>query len=161
MALEKAISSIGAHLQSPYDSATLHRTNDYREILWATADSESTLRFIEGMFKSYLRIHKQIYGINPKTEDRPLSRENFSARLGNLKKESYGGVLENVPNKRGLYSYRENILRGFVAMKALELGIELHGDVPDEPKPIAMAKETRQSYVGKDFTPKVKFRGEK
>tara|TARA_R110002050_G_scaffold71891_3_gene154713 strand:+ start:99969 stop:101330 length:1362 start_codon:yes stop_codon:yes gene_type:complete len=161
IALEKAISSIGAHLQTPYDAATLHRTNDYREILWATADSESTIRYIDGMFKSYLRIHKKLYGINPKAESRPLSKKSFSARLGNLKKEQYGTVLENVADKKGLYSYRENILRGFVAMKALGLGIELQGDVPDEPKPIAMAKETRQSYVGKDYTPKIKFRGEK
>lgn len=160
-ALEKAISSIGAHLQIPYDQATHHRTSDYREILWATADSESTLRYIDGMFASYLRIHKQIYGNTPNKEELPLSRRNFTARLGNLKKQNYGAVLENVSNKKGLYSYRENILRGFVAMKALKFGIELQGDVPDEPKPIIRAKETRQNFANRDFTPNIKFRGEK
>ena len=112
------------------------------------------------MFKSYLRIHKQLYGSNPNKENRPLPRKNFSSRLLNLKKAEFGGILENSSNKKGVYSYRENILRGFIAMKALESGVELQGDVPDEPKPIIWAKETRQPLVGKDFTPNIKFRGE-
>lgn len=161
IALEKAISSISAHLQVPYDSATLHRTNDYREILWATADSESTIRYIDGMFNSYLRINKQLYGHDPIEENRPLSRQNFTARLGSLKRKEYGEILENPLNRKGLYSYRENILRGYVAMRALESGVELQGDVPDEPKrPTAWGKETRRYSAGKDYTPKIKFRGE-
>lgn len=161
VALEKAISSISAHLQMPYDSATLHRTNDYREILWATADSESTIRYIDSMFISYLRINKQLYGSNPCEENRPLSRQKFTARLGNLKKKDYGEVLENPLERKGLYSYRENILRGYVAMRALESGVELQGDVPDEPKrPTAWGKATSRYSAGKDYTPKVKFRGE-
>jgi len=161
-ALEKAINSISAHLQMPYDAASLHRTNDYKEILWATADSENTIRYIDGMYASYLRINKQLYGNNPDEQDRPLPRTKFTARLSNLRKEEYGQILEHVAERKGLYTYKENILRGFVAMKALESGIELQGDVQDEPKrPTALGKETRQNYAGKDFTPKIKFRGEK
>ena len=160
-ALEKAISTISAHLQAPYDKATQHRKNDYREILWATADSESTIRYIDGMFKSYLRINEQLYGANPDGANRPLTRAKFTSRLGNLKKTEYGAILENASDRKGIYSYRENILRGYVAMKALELGIELQGDIPDEPKkPTALGKQTRQFAAGRDFTPKVKFRGE-
>ena len=148
-------------MQRPYDLATLHRTNDYREILWATADSESMIRYTESMFKSYLRIHKQLYGSNPDPDLRPLPRDKFLARIANLKKRNYGNILENPSDRRGLYSYRENILRGFVAMKALEAGIELQGDVPDEPKvPATVGKERRQYSAGKDWTPNVKFRGE-
>jgi len=161
-ALEKAINSISAHLQMPYDSASLHRTNDYKEILWATADSENTIRYIDGMYASYLRINQQLYGNMPTEEDRPLPRNKFTTRLSNLRKKEYGQILEHVAGRKGLYTYRENILRGFVAMKALDSGVELQGDVPDEPKrPTALGKETRQNYAGKDFTQKVKFRGEK
>ena len=160
-ALEKAINSISAHLQRPYNAASLHRTSDYKEILWATADSENTIRYIDGMFKSYLRINEQIYGNPPPDDNRPLSRDKFTARLMNLKKKTYGNIIENVSGRKGIYTYRENILRGYVAMKAQEYGIELHGDVQDEPKkPTALGKETRQHSAGKDFTPRVKFRGE-
>lgn len=78
-----------------------------------------------------------------------------------MKKPEYGAILENVLNRKGYYSYRENILRGYVAMKALESNVELIGDVPDAPKPIAFIKQTRQYSVGQDYTPRnVKFRGE-
>lgn len=161
-ALIKAINSISAHLQMPYDAATLHRSNDYRDILWATADSESTIRYIDGMFASYLRINDQLYGSNPNEENRPLSRSKFTSRLASLKRKEYGAILENVSDRKGLYSYRENILRGFIAMKALKAGIELRGDVADEPKiPTALGKETHKYYAGKDFTPRVQFRGER
>ena len=161
MALEKAISSISAHLSMPYDSATLHRNSDYREVLWATADSESTIRLIDGMFNSYLRINRQLYGPSPEEKCRPLTRKNFVARLANLKKKDYGGILENASDRKGLYSYRENILRGYVAMRALESGVELQGDMPDPPKmPTALGREKQRLNAGKDFTPKVRYRGE-
>ena len=161
-ALEKAINSISAHLQIPYDAASLHRTTDYRDILWATADSENTIRYIDGMYSSYLRINKQLYGKHPNEDERPLPRNKFTSRLSNFKKFEFGCILENVAERKGLYTYKENILRGFVAMKALEAGIELRGDVPDEPKkPSAIGKSTKQNYAGKDFTPKIKLRGEK
>ncbi len=161
-AIEDAILSINAQLQRPYDLATQHRTNDYREILWATADSESMIRYTDGMFKSYLRIHQQLYGSNPDPDSRPLPRDKFMTRVLNLKKQNYGNIIENPSERRGLYSYRENILRGFVAMKALEAGIELQGDVPDEPKvPTVIGKEKRRYSARKDWAPHVKFRGEK
>ena len=161
-ALEKAINSISAHLQMPYDAASLHRSTDYKEILWATADSENTIRYIDGMYASYLRINQQIFGNNPNEENRPLPRKKFTSRLSKFRKKEFGQILEHVVDRKGIYTYRENILRGFVAMKALESGIELQGDIPDEPKmPTAVGKETRQNYAGKDFTPQVRFRGEK
>jgi len=160
-AIHAAILSINAQLQRPYDLASSHRTSDYREILWATADSESMIRNTDHIFKSYLRIHEQLYGNSPPAEHRPLPRNKFSSRLSNLKKPNYGQIVENHVNRRSLLSYRENILRGYVALKALEAGIELRGDVPDEPKAFTVtARERREFAVGKDWTPKVKFRGE-
>jgi len=160
-ALRGAIAGIQAHLDEPYQKATLRRTNDYREIVWATADSESMLRYSHHLFSSYLRIHEQLYGKDPSPEDCPLPKDKFMKRLANLKKPEYGGILESVTDRKGIYSYRENFLRGYVAMKALEAGVELQGDKPDEPKvPTAMAREKRQTSAGKDLTPNVKFRGE-
>jgi len=78
-----------------------------------------------------------------------------------VKKDDYGGILENPIDRKGVYSYRENILRGFVAMRALEEGVELQGDIPDAPKqPTAFGRDKKRLYASKDYTPRIKFRGE-
>jgi len=164
-ALAEAIRGIAPQLQAPYDKATLHRSPDYRDIVWATADSESDFRSVEAMFRSYLRIHRQFYGEDPAEEDRPLDSKKFGLRLSSLRTEKLGNVLVPYLDRKGLYSFRENILRGFVAMKAFEAGVELRGDVPDEPKvPTAMGRVTRQntaSIFGGGPPKGIKYRGEK
>ncbi|MBK5355050.1 ATP-binding protein [Pseudomonas sp. TH41] len=160
-ALRDAISSIGAHLKRPYEQATAHRSPDYTEILWATSDSEDTIRYSESIFLSYIRIHEKIHGKNPPPEYLPLPQPNFLVKLRDLKKKPYGEIIENAMDRKGLYTYRENILRGFIAMKALEGGVELQGNIPDAPKiPTALAKAKRINSAGKDNSPQVRFRGE-
>tara|TARA_R100000322_G_scaffold170228_1_gene144762 strand:+ start:3608 stop:4678 length:1071 start_codon:yes stop_codon:yes gene_type:complete len=61
-ALQDSIDSIEAQLQRPYKAATLHRNPDFREVVWATADSESLIRTTDNIFKSYLRVHEQLFG---------------------------------------------------------------------------------------------------
>lgn len=162
-ALTEAIAGISAQLQRPYTAATAHRSADYRDVVWATADSESDFRSVEAMWKSYLRIHQAIYGESPSAENRPFDKSAFTARISALKKKSFGEILQPYMDRRGIYAYRENILRGFVAMKALEANVELQGDVPDEPKmPTAKAKVTKGQAALADWTPRgIKFRGEK
>lgn len=161
LALEDAIFSIGAHLKRPYEQATSHRSPDYTEILWATSDSEDIIRYGDSIFLSYIRIHEKIHGKNPSPEYLPLSQANFLAKLRDLKKKQYGEIIENALDRKGLYTYRENILRGFIAMKALEGGVELQGNIPDAPKiPTALARAKRPTSAGKDNTPRIKFRGE-
>jgi len=119
-ALKDAIISIGAHLKRPYEQATAHRSPDYTEILWATSDSEDTIRHSEAIFSSYLRTHEKVHGRNPPPESLPLPQANFQAKLRDLKKKQYRSIIETALDRKGLYTYRENILRGFIAMKALE-----------------------------------------
>ncbi|MNC82026.1 hypothetical protein D3C75_1353770 [compost metagenome] len=75
-------------------------------------------------------------------------------------------MLELVEGREEMYSYRENLLRGFVALKAQEAGIELQGDTPDEPKiPTAMARArfsggSKHSAYYSDPARQVKFRSE-
>lgn len=160
-ALKDAIISIGAHLKRPYEQATSHRAPDYTEILWATSDSEDTIRYSDAIFSSYLRIHEKIHGKNPPPEFLPLPQATFQIKLRDLKKKQYGAIIETALDRKGLYTYRENILRGFIAMKAQESGVELQGDVPDAPKaPTALARAKRITSAGKDNTPRVRFRGE-
>lgn len=160
-AMKKAISSINMQLQTKYDQATIRKSFDYTEILWACADSESSPRMVDGIFNSYLRINIQLYGRNPTEKKMPLSRENFRTKLGMFKQEKFGSILENPTSKAGYYAFKENILKGYIAMRAYELGVELQGDVPDEPKaPTALARNRRPGAAPKDNSFGVKFRGE-
>lgn len=161
MALEDAISSIDAYLTRPYEQATSHRSSDYTEILWATSDSEDMIRYGESIFLSYLRIHEKLHGKTPSPERLPLSQQSFLTKLRDLKKKQFGEIIENALDRKGLYTFRENILRGFIAMKALEGGVELRGNVADAPKvPTALAKAKRLTSAGKGSMPRIKFRSE-
>lgn len=160
-ALKKAISSINMQLKTKYDEATLHRSDDYTEVLWACADSESSPRKIDGLFKSYLRINSELHGKNPPADKMPLDRKKFTSKLGMLKKDEFGAILENPTSRAGYYAFKENILKGYIAMRAFEMNVELRGNEPDEPKaPTAMARNTRHRAAPKDNSFGVKFRGE-
>jgi uncharacterized protein len=166
LAIARSIVGISGRLQKPYDSAVLHKTNDYLLALWATADSENTIRYVDSIFKSYLRINKQIFGIDPEDENKPVGLQQFKKILKKFMTKDYGEILELVEGREEMYSYRENLLRGFVALKAQEAGIELQGDMPDEPKiPTAMASSrfsgrAKLSAYSADPSKHVKFRSE-
>jgi len=165
-AIVRSIVGISGRLQKPYDSAVLHKTNDYLLALWATADSENTVRYVDSIFKSYVRINQQIFGTNPDDANKPVSLSQFKKILKKFMTKDHGDILELVEGREEMYSYRENLLRGFVALKAQEAGIELQGDTPDEPRiPTAMAKsrfsgQARLSAYSSDPSKHVKFRSE-
>jgi uncharacterized protein len=165
-AVIRSIIGISGRLQRPYDLATLHKTHDHLLVLWATADSENTIRYTKSIFKSYIRINEEVFGKEPAEEHRPASLEEFKKILKKFKGKEYGEVLELVEGRDQMYSYKENLLRGFVALKAQESGIELKGDVPDEPLiPTAMAREkffgrAKYSAYYADPATKIKFRSE-
>ncbi|MEL7938989.1 ATP-binding protein [Pseudomonas delhiensis] len=167
-AIKRSIVGISGRLQKPYDSAVLHKNHDYLLALWATADSEDTVRYSDNIFKSYLRINRQIFGVEPSDAEKPLEPAQFKKILKKFLSKDYGEVLELVEGREHMYSYRENLLRGFVALKAQEAGLELQGDTPDEPRiPTAMAKSRfsgapgRLSVYASDPSKHVKFRSER
>lgn len=167
-AIKRSIVGISGRLQKPYDSAVLHKNHDYLLALWATADSEDTVRYSDNIFKSYLRINQQIFGVEPSDAEKPLEPAQFKKILKKFLSKDCGEVLELVEGREHMYSYRENLLRGFVALKAQEAGLELQGDTPDEPRiPTAMAKSRfsgapgRVSVYALDPSKHVKFRSER
>jgi KaiC/GvpD/RAD55 family RecA-like ATPase len=167
-AIARSIIGISGRLQKPYDSAVLHKSHDYLLALWATADSEDTVRYVDNIFKSYLRINQQVFGLDPiEADKKPLEPAQFKKILKKFLSKDCGEVLELVEGREHMYSYRENLLRGFVALKAQEAGLELQGHMPDEPKiPTAMAKsrfsggQGRLSAYATDPSKNVKFRSE-
>ena len=121
-ALKDAIDSISAELKRPYEMAINQRSGDYEEVLWSTADSEFLQRYVKDMYSSYQFIMNQI------PSKQPLDYGKYSNRIRSLKNASCGAILIPDEYKSGLYSYRENILRGFVRMQAEANGIKLAGE---------------------------------
>ncbi|GFD67293.1 AAA family ATPase [Alteromonas sp. KUL106] len=166
-AINRSIVGISGRLQLPYEKATLDKSHDYLLALWATADSEDFIRYSDNIFKSYLRINEEIFGASPEGNEKPMNQKEFNKILAKFKTKSYGEVLEQVEGRRGLFSYKENLLRGYVALKAMDAGVELKGDEPDQPKiSSAMAREKfsgkfgfKSAYPG-DPASKIKFRNE-
>ncbi|CAJ0784654.1 hypothetical protein R8510_05285 [Ralstonia chuxiongensis] len=125
--LRGAIESISAELKRPYQEAVNKRSsNEYEEVLWATADSEYLERFMKAMYSSYEYIMGQ------RRNSVSLTYEKFCARVRKLRDVSHGAILINDPANPGLYTYREKMLRGYVRMQAEAHGIELAGEKIDQ-----------------------------
>ena len=122
LALKDAIQSISAELKRPYELAINQRTDDFEEVLWATADSEWIHRYVKDMYSSYQHIAKTV-GIT-----QALDYSKFSTRIRSLKNKSHGEILVPDEHKKGMYSYKEKMLRGYVRMQAEANGVELIGE---------------------------------
>lgn len=123
VALTEALQKAEPSLRRIYQMATEKSKNktDYEEALWALADRTATRRQIKEIYESsYLRISDE------RKNAKPLSREKLNSRLLTLRTDSHANVL--VGHGSGWFSFRENVVRGYVRLKAESEGMEL---VPD------------------------------
>jgi hypothetical protein len=121
--LADAIVSTTAELKRPYESAVLHRPQEFEDIAWATADHDDLLRSTNDMYESYKVI------VGKRRDGRvAIDRARFTTQLRKLKTASYGVVLQQEEGRPGWYSYREKMLRGFARMQAQANGVELTGE---------------------------------
>ena len=126
-ALQDAIESINAELRRPYEMAVSQRSENFEEVLWATADSDFLDRTGDDSFTSYKYVMRQ----RDPSSKRTLDVAAFKSIIRKLKTTPCGGVLINSRfDRRGWYSYREPVLRGYVRMQAEAHGIELIGETP-------------------------------
>jgi uncharacterized protein len=101
-----------------YVRATEKYTDDYKEVLWALADGPHLRRQTTEVYqKSYLPIMSKRDG------RQLLDKPKFSNRLNRLKTESHGEIIE--ASGGGWYQYSDNIVRGYVRLKAQQDGIEI------------------------------------
>lgn len=101
-----------------YAKATEKYTDDYKEVLWAVADGPHLRRQTSEVFlKSYLPIMQDRNG------RMKLDKPKFSNRLNRLKTISHGPILR--ASGGGWYQYADNIVRGYVRLKAQQEGIEI------------------------------------
>ena len=118
-AVNAAVLAIEQHLKAAYDAATMKATSDYEDVLWAFADHPELIRSIDSIFESYIEIMR-------KQEESPMDRNAFVGHLQALKSVSCGSILAS--DRRTFYRFRENILRGYVRLRAEDQGLELARD---------------------------------
>jgi archaellum biogenesis ATPase FlaH len=118
-AVNAAVLAIEQYLKAEYDAATMKATSDYEDVLWAFADHPELIRGIDSIYDSYIEIMR-------KQEESPLERNAFVGLLQALKSRSCGSIL--VSDRRTFYRFRENILRGYVRLRAEDKGLELARD---------------------------------
>jgi uncharacterized protein len=136
-AIRQAAAGIQAFLREAYNQATRKYTNDYEEVLWAVADSPLLERPSTQVFRSYKRIlaclpPERLQTGTGKAEDDHASEENlrkrFNQRINRLKHQAHGRIL--IGTRTGWYEFRENIVRGYVRLRAEEAGVPLEVDHP-------------------------------
>lgn len=118
-----ALERTEAEHKSAYQKATQKSKNtfDYEMALWAMADKSDTRRVLESIYEdSYKAIIRQF---SPDNGVETLTRERFNQRLHNLRKDSHGEALIN--HGSGWFSFRENIMRGYVRLVAETKGVRL------------------------------------
>jgi hypothetical protein len=115
-----ALERTEAALKVQYHKAT-HKTRntaDYEEALWALADSTADMRQITDIYDtSYNWIMVK------RTGRKKLTREQLNQRYLSMRKESHSRVIAGLGS--GWFAFRENIMRGYVRLRAEEHGINL------------------------------------
>ena len=121
-AVTNAVQDIEARLRSLYEKATRKYNNDYEEVLWAVADDQLLSRRSSEIFVSYARVCSA-HGTNE-----ALNREKFNQRMNALKQVGAGSIL--TATRAGWYTFTENMVRGYVRLRAQQQGVELEVDHP-------------------------------
>lgn len=123
-AIEKSFVS----LRQAYDRATKKYTDDYEEILWAIADKPTLIRQVSEIYNnSYLRLMSDVTSL--KLREKPketLTMDRFRSRINKLKTDRHGSIV--IGTGAGWYRFSENMLRGFVRLKAKQFGVDLGPD---------------------------------
>jgi hypothetical protein len=116
-------------LKDAYNKATQKYKNydQYEEAIWAFADQPTLTRQSSEVYqKSYLKIvahRNSIRVCRGEQEQKPLQKDEFDRRLARLKSDAHGEILKG--SGSGWYEFRENMMRGYVRLRAREKGINL------------------------------------
>lgn len=122
--IKGAIERSDVVLRGQYQKAVQKTRNtlDYQEALWALADSTSDQRQVTDIHAtSYRRIMEK------RGSRQALPRETFNQRLLSLRKEGHGRVV--VGHGSGWFGFRENMMRGYVRLRAEDEDVILGRDI--------------------------------
>src|ERR1700676_772653 len=118
-AVIQSVLGIEQHLKHTYEQAVMKEAPGYEHVLWAMADHADLIRKTESIYDSYVALSNRA-GDEISTI---LDRQTVVTRLNMLKNASCGRILASA--KKGWYYFRENIIRGYVRLRAEEQGCEL------------------------------------
>lgn len=139
--LNEAVTSVAQSLRGPYEKATLARDRHYSYILWAVADSRDLQRTISDIKASYESVIDQV-SWRKKEDISLLGDDAFSRILRNFKSIDFGEVV--VPafdgKRRGWYTFKENMLRGYIRMCAEANRVKLDFEKHFTAEPTAQAR---------------------
>lgn len=132
--IDAAVTHAMALLRETYEIATKKYSDSYEEVLWALVDKPTLTRQSANIYnESYLPIMRA-------SRREPLELKRFYSRLNALKSESHGKIL-NSP-RRSWFEFSENMVRGYVKLKAAErrvdLGIDHHNRTAPATKKLAL-----------------------
>ena len=122
--VQQAVEDAEPMLRDCYDTATKkYASEDYHEVLWAVS---AVKVFPKKWDEIYSRYYREL--IKPHRPEAQLTKDQFYSRILDLTKESHGEILKT--NKNGWYSFRENVVRSYVRLRAVEAKIDLDVDLP-------------------------------
>ena len=132
-AIRAATNGIQQQLRRSYDKATMKDTDENHFILWAAADHPNLIRHRENIYASYLRVMEALH-------EEPLLAKDFNRQIAALKAPACGRILKNPLKKRGFYQFSENIVRGYVRLRAEDEGIELATEYTERTEVVVTAR---------------------
>ena len=128
-AISSAIPHADSVLRDTYSKATkkYKHSEEYEDVLWSYADSPTLSRQSNDVYQnSYKKIfdRRDKIRLEKKEDSKPImTKEQFDQRLAKLKTDSHANILHW--RGAGWYEFRENMMRGFVRIKAMEAGVDL------------------------------------
>jgi hypothetical protein len=129
LAVRNALMGVEARLRNIYDQAVKKHMDEYQEVLWAIADHFELERNSRTVYSnSYERIMADLGRT-------PLPYDRFSSHITSLKSARHGAIICSA--RKGWVRFSENLVRGYVRLKAESQGVRLameHEPSPD-PKP--------------------------
>jgi uncharacterized protein len=140
LAVRGALEGVEARLRSAYELAVKKDVDQYEEVLWAVADHYELDRNIGSIYaNSYVRI----------MQDRgraPIDQTTFTSRIASLRQNGHGSILS--ASRRGWVKFTENLLRGYVRLRAESVGVRLA--LEHEPAPAPKTLTVGRGRVGID-----------
>lgn len=131
--VDAAVTNAMALLRETYQVATKKYSDSYEEVLWALVDKPTLTRQSATIYnESYLPIMSAL-------GREAMELKTFYNRLNSLKSESHGNILRSP--RRSWFEFSENMVRGYVKLKAAEhrvdLGIDHHNSKASADKKLA------------------------
>ena len=134
IALNEALEKSEPLLAMTYRKATekTKSKTENEEALWGLPPTNRMRRQVSEIFsKSYLKVFEQrSHKSSADKNKKPLDKETFNQRLLILREESHSRIFL-VGHGAGWFSFRENVFRGYVRLKAQTEGVTLCPDVND------------------------------